>query len=310
MKLRNVGVVAVLLAAFVACDKGPKGGAVTQGGSADPWARAEPKQDPLAKPLFWSIEKDGKTSYVLGTMHQGVDAQARLPQIVWDKLDGAKTFAMEVDPSDMTGLDVMRKDGKTLRDEIGEPHWKKLEDAFGVEMAGRLNKMKAMVVATLLMTRGIPETASMDKELHARAKQQNKRFVYLETLAAELAVLEKWFDARALKESLDDLAGAEQRNKDMLAAYLAGDDVKMLAIYELEREVWKRNGHSDSEYEALTEDILYKRNASWIPLIEQLHTDGGGFVAMGALHAVGKRGVLDLLEQRGYKIVRLVPPVK
>jgi uncharacterized protein YbaP (TraB family) len=307
MKLRNVGVVAVLLAAFVACDKGSKGGAVTQGGSADPWANPTVKKDPLAKPLFWSIEKDGKTSYVLGTMHRGVDAQTRLPQIVWDKLDASKTFAMEVDPSDTTGLDVMRKDGKTLRDEIGDQHWKKLEDAFGAQMASRLNQMKAMVVATLLMTRGIPETASMDKELHQRAKQQNKRFVYLETLAAELAILEKWFDARALRESLDDLAGMEQRNKDMLAAYVAGDDAKMLAVYELERELWKRNGRPESDYEALTEDILYKRNASWVPLIEQLHADGGGFIAMGALHAVGKRGVLDLLEQRGYKIARVAP---
>src|SRR5688500_10624373 len=55
---------------------------------------------PLPRPLFWSIEKDGKTSYALGTMHGGVDAHERLPTIVWDKLDAAKTFAMETDTAD------------------------------------------------------------------------------------------------------------------------------------------------------------------------------------------------------------------
>ena len=32
-----------------------------------------------------------------------------------------------------------------------------------------------------------------------------------------------------------------------------------------------------------------------------------GFVAVGALHLVGKKSVLDLLEAKGYKIQRLEP---
>ena len=66
----------------------------------DPWQQQTAKKDPLKKMFFWAAEKDGKTSYLLGTMHMGVEAETRLPQIVWDKLDAAPTFAMEADISD------------------------------------------------------------------------------------------------------------------------------------------------------------------------------------------------------------------
>ncbi|HEY5950722.1 MAG TPA: hypothetical protein VIV40_34760, partial [Kofleriaceae bacterium] len=102
MKLRNVGLAAVVLAAVVSCDRGhdqsqdrgKSGGApVTQGGSADPWSQPAGQKDPLKKPLLWQLEKDGKTSYALGTMHIGVDPTTRLPDIVWQKLEAEPTFA-------------------------------------------------------------------------------------------------------------------------------------------------------------------------------------------------------------------------
>jgi uncharacterized protein YbaP (TraB family) len=44
-----------------------------------------------------------------------------------------------------------------------------------------------------------------------------------------------------------------------------------------------------------------------VPELEQLHASGGGFVAVGAMHLIGKRSVLDLLRQRGYQVTRLTP---
>lgn len=309
MKLRNAGVLAVVLAALVSCDRGQDRAKVRvgQGGSADPWAKQEPKQDPLERPLFWKLEKDGHTSYLLGTMHLGVDPHTRLPQLVWDKLDAAKTFAMEIDPSQMSSADLLRKDGKTLREELGEAYWKKLEDVLGPAVAKTMLNAKPMFPATALSVRGLPQTPPMDSALHGRAKSQGKHLVYLETLELELAVLEKAMDARALKDLLDDLPGTEQRTKDMLAAYLAGDEAKMQAVQDSERALWLAKGRPAAEYDALLEDLLYKRNASWIEPIEKLHADGGGFIAFGAAHAIGPRGVLDLLSGKGFTITRLTP---
>jgi uncharacterized protein YbaP (TraB family) len=34
-------------------------------------------------------------------------------------------------------------------------------------------------------------------------------------------------------------------------------------------------------------------------------TEGGAFIAMGALHLYGSRGVPALLEQKGYRVTRI-----
>jgi uncharacterized protein YbaP (TraB family) len=81
----------------------------------------------------------------------------------------------------------------------------------------------------------------------------------------------------------------------------------MLAIADEERADWKAHGHPEHEFDEQMEDLLYKRNASWIAPIEKLHAAGGGFIAVGAAHTVGPRSVVDLLEKRGFQVTRLTP---
>ncbi|HEX5059199.1 MAG TPA: TraB/GumN family protein, partial [Kofleriaceae bacterium] len=205
MKFRNVGLVALVVTAIVGCDRGNHDGArVTQSGSgggaaADPWNTPAPAKDPLKKPLLWKVEKDGNTSYLLGTIHVGVDPTSRLPDVVWQKLDEKPIFAMETDLSDASKLEVKRSDGTTLEDEIGPEYWKKLEDALGAKEASAMLPMKPMIPATLLSLRGLPKTAPMDGVLHGRASNAHKQIVYLEALEVQSKMLDKWMNARALK---------------------------------------------------------------------------------------------------------------
>src|SRR3954470_13398849 len=208
MKLRNAGLLVVLLAAAGACKKTEhhetQAGSATiaqgrgsAGVGADPWSTPNAAKGPRPKPLFWSLEKDGKTDYILGTMHTGVDPESRLPEVVWKKLDESKTFAMETDLSDAAKLDVLRHDGTTLEQELGADYWKKLEDALGAQDASRLRGFKPMIPATVLAMRGLPETAPMDGVLQGRALNQKKQIVFREPIEAQGAVLEKWMEARA-----------------------------------------------------------------------------------------------------------------
>ncbi len=307
MKLRTAGLVVAILAASTACKKPESGPVPAPATGADPWQGSAVGKDPLPHPLFWAIERDGKTTYVLGTMHMGVDPEARIPALVWKKLDDAPAFAMETDLSRAGALDVRRHDGGSLRTDLGEVYWKKLEQALGPERARGLDGMKPMIPATLLSMRGLPETPAMDGALFGRASAEKKRIVFLEPIEREEQVLEKWMDVRALEAMLDDVPGGEQHSKDMLAAYVAGDEAKIQALTDSERADFKKTGRTDAEYDQQMEDLLYGRNASWVPELEQLHADGGGFVAVGAMHLIGPRSVLDLLRQRGYKVTRLTP---
>lgn len=327
MKLRHASLLVAVLAAATACkkteDKAPpkptpiaetgsaKGSSAGSAGSAavagDPWSKPEAAKDPLKHPLFWSIEKDGKTSYVLGTMHTGIDPKSRLPDIVWKKLDESKVFAMETDLGGAGKLDVLLKNGQSLKDLLGDKYWKKLEDALGVQEANRLIGFKPMIPATLISMRGLEQTPPMDGVLYGRALNQKKQIVFLEPIDRQAAVLEKWMDVRALKDMLDDLPGGEKRSKEMFAAYVTGDEKEILAISDSERADFLKTGRTPKEYEEQMQDLLYSRNASWIEAIEKLHAEGPGFIAVGAMHLVGPKSVLELLQQKGFKVTRITP---
>jgi uncharacterized protein YbaP (TraB family) len=273
----------------------------------DPWQKTARKRDPLKHPLFWSITKDGKTTYALGTMHIGVDAETQLPQLVWDKLDKAKRFAMETDLGDPSLAGMGKRTSGTLHDDLGPVYWQKLQDLITPEMARGVDHMKPMIPATLLSLRGLPSTPPMDGVLLGRATNQKKELVYLEAASKQAVVLEKWMDLRVLKMMLDDPDKGITTSKKMLAAYIEGDEAKIVEISDSEKADALTHGFTAAEYDAEMADILYDRNASWIEPIEKLHAAGDAFIAVGALHLLGKRSVLDLLAAKGYIVTRLVP---
>ena len=275
--------------------------------AADPWTKAPAAKDPLPHPLFWSIEKAGITTYALGTIHVGVDAEARLPQLVWDKLDAAKSFAMETDLSDPALAKILECNNCSLRRDLGDAYWKKLEATVTAPVAKQIEAMKPMVAATMMSLRGLPQTTQMDTLLLARAQRGNKQIVFLEEAASEAAILEKWMDIKALKAMLDDIAASDQHTQDMLAAYLAGDEAKMIKLSDDEKIDALKHGYTAKEFDESMQDMLYGRNAAWIAGIEKMHAAGGGFIAVGAMHLVGPKNVLELLAKKGYKITRVAP---
>jgi uncharacterized protein YbaP (TraB family) len=262
---------------------------------------------PLTRPLLWSAQKAGNTTYFLGTMHIGVEAEA-LPATVWRALRDARTFAMEADLDDPGAAAVLAPTARSLRSDLGEAYWRKLEEALGASTAAALDHMPPLVPVTQLSLRGLPRTAAMDRTLAARAAGDRKPIVYLEPTTRQLAVLDKWMNIKALKMMLDELPEAEQHSRAMLEAYIAGDERRIVAINDSEKADALEHGYTAAEYDQEMNELLYERSASWIPAIERLHGEGGGFVAVGAMHLVGPRSVLDLLARNGYRITRIAEP--
>ena len=275
----------------------------------DPWLeQTKPvAKDPLARPFFWSASKDGKTTYFLGTMHMGVDAEARLPKLVWDKLAAAPALAVETDATDPAIIGMGQRKSGTLRAELGPTYWKKLEALVEPRLLQGLDKMKPAITVAMLSMRGLPRTPPMDGILLLRAKEANKDIVYLEAATKQAALLDKWLDIRALKSMLDDPEKGLENTKAMLDAYLSGDEAKMIELANTQKAEQLKSGISEKEYEQSVDEMLYQRNASWIAAIEKLHARGNAFVAVGALHLVGPKSVLELLQARGYKIARVQP---
>jgi uncharacterized protein YbaP (TraB family) len=270
---------------------------------------AEAAPDTITRPFLWRAEKDGKTTWLFGTMHLGVDGERQLPPWVAEKIAGASAFVMEADVSDagVVSRALLRTDGGTLRTDLGPAHWKKLEAAIGAGLAQGFDGMRPFAVLTLLLAKDLPMTPPMDSWLVGRAQVAGKPIHYLETVGDQIAMIDPWMTAADIKAMLDNPELSKQSATTLLAAYLAGDGDTLGAMFE-DQTLWRAAGRKPETFPAYLDALLANRNRAWVPQLEQLHAGGGAFVAVGAGHLVGPGNVLDLLAARGFQITRVGGP--
>lgn len=316
---RSLAIICALAVALAAC-KGDKP-AATGAGSAtvapaapvapagdDPWAKGSPAAPLIEHPLLWAATRDGKTTYLLGTLHLGVNADTQLPPWVKAKLDGARAFAMETDLGDPALMrQLARTDGGSLQLDLGPEHWAKLEALIGADLAKGLDRMKPFAAVSVLSTKFLPQTLPMDSVLHSRAKDAGKELVYLEPAVRQLEIIEPFMTAADIKAFLDHIDFAREQTLALHKAYVTGDADALRAQLD-DRTMWLAAGRPPEQFAGYVDALLGNRNASWIPALEQLHAAGGGFVAVGAAHLVGPRSVLELLTARGFTITRVTGP--
>jgi hypothetical protein len=166
--------------------------------------------------------------------------------------------------------------------------------------------MKASTAATLLDVQGLPMTTPMDMFLLMRAKKDGKGIVFLEAAKKQLALLDKWMDARAIKEGVDNMEEGRKKNLELIEDYVAGDEAKAIELSKDDSDFVKE-GRTHEEFGLFMKDLLFDRNASWIDEIEDMGKKGDAFVAVGAMHLIGDGSVVDLLAKKGWKIERVAP---
>ena len=322
LRRRVTVAVALVLALAAACKHGG-GGAADNGKSAPPAAPAAPAgPDPwagsatapaaptavIARPFLYRAEKAGHTLTLLGTIHVGVDAMTELPPWALAALDAAPAFAMETDISDPATVKLLvRTDGKTLSQELGDADWQRLRTALGEALADGMNAMKPFAALSALEMKDLPMTAPMDMVLLNRAKAAGKPVVFLESVADQLAAIEPYATAADIRALLDNAARAKAETGKMVAAYRAGDEAALDAMFD-DKTLWIAAGRDPARFGDFVRDTLSNRNRRWLPELVALAERGGGFVAVGAGHLVGPDNVLDLLRGAGFTVTRVTGP--
>jgi uncharacterized protein YbaP (TraB family) len=106
-----------------------------------------------------------------------------------------------------------------------------------------------------------------------------------------------------LKHSLahrDELAALGERT---LEAYLAGD---LREVWRLREEFAARHGEIAAYQALLTKRVIHDRSVVMAFRMQRELRRGNAFVALGALHLYGEKGVLALLEQDGWRARRVL----
>lgn len=160
----------------------------------------------------------------------------------------------------------------------------------------------SMIVTTISMVqsaRAIPNynpSQQIDTEVQKRAAAAGKTVGGLETTDLQL---DRLFGA-PMTDQLRDLMQLVRHHDES-----ASQAVKLLEIYRagnLDAMIDLMHDSEPAIDEAAAERLIYSRNNNWAEFLATELTQSNDFIAVGALHLPGDRGLLKLLRDRGFTV--------
>ncbi|HEX5934749.1 MAG TPA: TraB/GumN family protein [Pseudorhizobium sp.] len=274
---------------------------------------------------FWRIEREGTApSYLLGTMHVAdprvlampagaaeAHAKARMIVIESDEiLDQKKAAAALFAKPELT----MFTDGRSMESLLSADDLAVLE--AGLKKRGlvlsAVSRMKPWMLAgfvakplceTDLTTEGV---AFLDKKIALDAITAGKPVKGLETLAEQLEAMARLpieFHLQALVETIRLGDRMNDVVETMTQLYLAGQTgLTMPAMKALTPSA---SGGDESTYAAFESAVISERNIRMAERAAPLLAEGGVFIAVGALHLPGEKGLVELFRKQGFEVTRV-----
>ena len=271
---------------------------------------------PAMSQVLYKVEGNGLTtpSYIFGTHHLaplsmietfGATEPFRQSQQVVGEIDMTQDpmalgMAMQphmLAPSDSTLSKVISPEDYAVVNE----EFKKWSPVPGADLR-MFDSMKPMVATTLVAVGmsaqampGYDPSEQLDTYFQTQGKTEGKTIVALETADEQATILYDTtpisYQAEALVEMLKDPSEAIQSVKDLTDAYNAGDLSKMLELSE-----------KQDEHPEFMKALLDNRNANWLKKLPDIMKEAPSFIAVGALHLAGDKGIIEGLRKMGYTV--------
>ncbi|MEM5425186.1 TraB/GumN family protein [Paraburkholderia ferrariae] len=274
-----------------------------------------------ARMPFYVATRGNLTIYLLGTLHVGdpadyPPAQPFRPQIL-AALAASPILALELSPDDLlVSQDDVSKYGVCKRPclpgLLPDPLWQKLEARMrgNPEALAEIRKMRPWL-ASLLVETYDSLSAGLQTEFGTEAQLQNvflrwkgRRIVGLETLGEQMRAFTNLSLAQQREMLAQDLAQTPAQNvsdvQTLLHLWRVGD-ADAIAAWESART--EKLSHDARVAASVDNRIVYERNRRFVSRMQQYVAPNKPlFVAVGALHLGGPKGVLQLLRQRGFNV--------
>ena len=273
---------------------------------------AEP---PAAKHFFWKVGGGKGTVYLLGTVHLGNKDLYPLPSVIEDSFKQSDTLVEEIDltSGDAQGLTAnflkrgLYLDGDTVTNHLSEESKTALAAyAKSGQLGANYTHAKPWLLSILVMQlqlkeMGLDGAKGLDLHFSEEAAAMHKPVAGLETAEFQITLFSSFSDElqdRLLLTALLDAQKGKELLQRTLDAWRAGDTEAMEAVITAETRE-----HPSLEPEM--EKLFYERNDAMTRQIDKfLQTPKTYFVAIGAGHLVGPRGILSQLRDKSYTVER------
>ena len=261
--------------------------------------------------LLWRITKDGKANYVFGTIH---DADARVtmpPAPAGEAFGRSRTLLVEFLPDaysrERFTEAALFTDRQTLEEKIGAEDFARVLEQLaptGLErdVIGRLKPWGALIN---LQHSPADAPESLDARLVGQARGRRLAVFQMEGVEEQIFAFDECpMDTQValLKHALSHREELMALEDETIRAYLARD---LAAIWRLREGFITRYPEVAAHQAVITKRLLYDRSVVMAYRMQRELRRGAAFVAVGALHLHGERGVLALLQEDGYRATRV-----
>ncbi|GGD87389.1 polysaccharide biosynthesis protein GumN [Caballeronia grimmiae] len=288
----------------------------SDGTTASGPVRAEPARMP-----FYVATKGATTIYLLGTLHVGfpTDYPPEQPfrKPILAALYASPTLALEISPDELLlSQDDVNRYGmcrsECLIDYLPDSMWKKVEARMrGNPVALKNLRHTRPWLASMLIQTYDTLKAGFQSEYGTEAQLQNVylrvrgRIVGLETLNEQISTFTHLSSAQQREMLAQDLVQTSAENiadvKELHRLWRIGDADALKAWDDAKSSKLARSKALAAQVD---NRVVYERNRRFVQRIVGLAApDRPVFVAIGALHLGGERGVLELLRRRGFVVV-------
>lgn len=264
--------------------------------------------------FMWEVESNGNTVYLVGSMHIADDSFYPLRSEFEEAFGEADYLGVEIDLSKSADeaqqqlvMDMgMYQDGTTLKDHIsGETYAKlgKIMQQSGLQ-PNALDAFKPWVVESTIsslkaMNAGYEGAAGIDLYFIQKAIERKIPVVELESYESQLSMFNgfsKELQEKNLNAALDNFDVLDDTVNDMADMWKQGDDKALLEL--------TNSMSGDAEY---NKAMLIDRNIGMADKIDGYLKNGKKeeyFIVVGSAHYLGEHGIIKLLEDKGYTVVR------
>lgn len=268
------------------------------------------------KSFLWKVESDKGTGYLLGSIHLLKKDHYPLKQVIEDSFAESDTLVVEANLSDpeVTKLFMpllqkgMYQGGETLKDNISEKTYQLTRDKLkemGLDIEQYIKFKPWMAAMTILniqlMKMGFDPNYGIDMYFMKKAAGK-KEILELEGIEFQLKLFESFSKEESEKFFLSSILEADQLGKgmdQMVNAWIKGE-------VETMQRLMTENIDKYPELKDFYKKIADDRNVGMADkIIKYLEQGKKCFVVVGAAHMVGKKGIVQLLKDKGYTVTQL-----
>lgn len=265
---------------------------------------------------LWEVKSMSGTVYLYGTVHAGKPSWYPLPSQVEKAVNDSSVLVVEADVTNMQAMvkstgSMMYSPPDSLEKHVKPEDYarfRKLVGKYAIPESQVVQLKPFMAVSMLVFQEwaklGYLPQYGIDIYLITKAKGEGKKIVEIEGMDTQIMLMDSLTEAENRTIFASTLSALEsglsgEQITGIVNAWQSGDPNLVL-------EIARKYNNDVAGAKEFEEKFIWSRHDEMAKKIEgYLGTKEKHFVAVGALHLAGPRGLVEMLRKRGYFVKQL-----